>query len=70
MYKLKILKPFRIYDMARNAITIESVVGWGTFGVVSKGTHINEDIAVKTVPLPNKNTKELTLKEAQIHRLI
>ena len=56
--------------LARHSITIGSVIGWGTFGVVCKGTYINEDVAVKTIPLPDNNTKELTLKEAQIHRSI
>ena len=57
--------------LARHSITIGSVIGvigWGTFGVVCKGTYLNDDVAVKSVPLPDMNTKEITLKEAQIHR--
>ena len=55
--------------LARHSITIGSVIDWGTFGVLCKGTYLNYDVAVKSEPLlPDMNTKEITLKEAQIHR--
>ena len=59
-----------LITVPRHSITIGTVIGWGTFGVVCKGTYLNHEVAVKSVPLPDIKTKDITLKEAQIHRLV
>ena len=59
-----------LITVPRHSITIGTVIRWGTFGVVCKGTYFNQEVAVKSVPLPDIKTKDITLKEAQIHRFV